>query len=80
MANFWLPPDEKTGENASFIIDLGTVRKVDRFRIKNTRNADSATHRATQNFTIFMSNSTTGPWILIVRDVMNDSKDLVRKH
>ena len=72
-ANYWLAPAES---RASIVLDLGCNKIIDGLTMKNTRNAHQ-NDRGLDQFTIAISNSTLGPWRMVLEaelaDVRNSS-------
>ena len=68
-ATYWLAPAET---QAQVILDLGCNRVVDRVTLKNTRNAQ-VNNRGLKRFSFSISNSTQGPWRVILNNTLKDA-------
>ena len=60
--NYWLSEDEKAG--GRMILDLGFVKQIGGFFIRNTHNA-GVNDRATKDFTLFVWNSPATSWTIV---------------
>ena len=57
-SNFWMAPDRAIGKNAQLVVDLGCLKKVNGFFIRNTHNGQQM-NRASKKVSIFVSNYST---------------------
>ena len=71
-ANYWLAPAQT---RASIILDLGCVQVIEGVTMKNTRNAHQ-NDRGLKQFIISISNSTRGPWRDVLKDQLEDVRNL----
>ena len=70
-ANYWLAPDES---RASIVLDLGCNKIIDGLTMKNTRNAHQ-NDRGLEKFSIAISNSTSGPWRIVLNGSLPDVRN-----
>ena len=62
----WLTPEGAINEEAEVIIDMGCPTKVHGLHMKNVKMERGGTNQ----FTIFQSTSSEGPWVSILKDVL----------
>ena len=62
----WLTPEGAINEEAEIIIDMGCVTKVHGLQMKNIKMEQGGTNQ----FTIFQSTSSEGPWVSILQDIL----------
>ena len=70
-ANYWLAPARS---RASIILDLGCSQVIDGLTMKNTRNAHQ-NDRGLEKFSIAISNSTSGPWRIVLNGSLPDVRN-----
>ena len=70
-ATYWLAPAQT---RASIILDLGCTQVIEGLTMKNTRNAHQ-NDRGLNRFTIAISNSTRGPWKIVLEDQLADVRN-----
>ena len=59
--NYWLAPSQKTGDEASLVIDLGCIKEINGVYLKNFHNADK-NNRGTMDFSIFVKENENRTW------------------
>ena len=59
--NYWMADKDATGDGAFFIMDLGCLQNITGFRVKNAQN-EAFSNSGVKKFTIFSSETSTGPW------------------
>ena len=74
-ATYWLAPAET---RAQMILDLGCNRVVEGITLKNTRNAQ-VKNRGLKRFSFSISNSTQGPWRVILNGTLEDATNYITK-
>ena len=70
-ANYWLAP---AGTPSRLVLDLGCVRVLDTLMLKNTHNGHH-NDRGTKDFRLYVSNSTSGHWRLILNGSLEDARN-----
>ena len=66
--NYWISREGSTGDNARLVVDLGCLKTVDGFYLRNTHNAYRF-NRATQHFTLFSSKKIEVGWKPILKNI-----------
>jgi hypothetical protein len=61
FTNYWVTPDSATGKYAQLVVDLGCMKTVNGFYLRNTHNG-RITNRGTKEFTIFTSKNSHDSW------------------
>ena len=76
IANYWVTGDGKVGDEAYFIMDLGCISAISRITVKNTHSAHH-NDRGTKKFSVFSSNSASGPWNKLLTKTLPDPRNNV---
>jgi len=72
-ANYWLAPNEKS--SVGFILDLIQPTNIGKIQLVNTHNGIYK-DRATREFQVFFSESSRGPWALVLSASLPDSRNV----
>merc|ERR1712130_779086 len=70
-ATYWLAP---ANTRSSIILDLGCTQVIEGLTMKNTRNAYE-NDRGLNRFTIAVSNTTRGPWRIVLEEQLPDVRN-----
>ena len=74
MFNIWLAPNKRAGPGTGFTLDLGSVKKAEGVRLKNTHNRGNR-DRSTKKFRLLGSaNSADGPWQTLLEANLEDGR------
>ena len=69
LGNYWLAPDRQA--SAEFVLDVGCEKNM--VELVNTHNT-WARDRSMKEFKVFLSDSSDGPWELVVHQILEDSR------
>lgn len=69
--NYWLTPDRKGGY---FVMDLGCDEIISKLTVRNTHNDDHH-DRGTNQISVYVSNSASGPWANILTTNLPDPRN-----
>ena len=69
--NYWLAPVGQ--KSVEFVLDLGCSKQVNMVELVNTHNGFRM-NRGTKEFKVFVSESSEGPWELVVHQTLEDSR------
>ena len=70
--NYWITPASATGSKAQLVVDLGCEKTVNGFYVRNTHNGKRR-NRAMNEFIIFTSSTSSGPWDEVLRESLEDA-------
>lgn len=74
-SNYWVTANGKTGEDANLYMNFACSITINGFRLKNTHNYDSR-DRGTNQFKIFTSTLSSGPWDEILSNNLPDATNV----
>jgi len=74
-SNYWLTDNYATGDDAELFMAFQCPRTIRGFLLKNTHNTIH-NDRATQNFTISISDTIDGPWTDILTGTLPDARNV----
>jgi len=75
VTNYWITDNGKTGEDAQLFLDLGCLKKVSGFLLKNTHNA-GYNDRGTRDFSIFSRKTIEDPWTMVTSGELADARNV----